>query len=241
MNINCLAIDDEPLALDVIADHVSKIPFLLLKGKTRNAFEAIELIEKGTIDLVFLDIQMPELTGFELLQSLTKKPFVVFTTAYPHFASESYEIDAVDYLVKPIPFNRFLKAVNKVKQRLSPSPSVPALSPDVTNEDNQEYIFVKSEYKTVKIFLHEIIFIESMKEYVAFHLRDRKVLSLLSLSAVEEALNKEKFVRVHRSFIVALDKIDSLERNLIRLGNTSITVGENYRDLFHSIVENKRI
>lgn len=242
MNINCLAIDDEPLALDVIADHAGKVPYLHLKGKTRNAFEAIELIEKGSVDLVFLDIQMPELTGFELLHSLTKKPLVVFTTAYPNFALESYEIDAVDYLVKPIPFNRFLKAVNKVKQRLSPSSSLVTIPSEVGNvEDSQEYIFVKSEYKTVKIFLHEIIFIESMKEYVAFHLKDRKVLSLLSLSSVEEALNREKFVRVHRSFIVALDKIDSLERNLIRLGNTSITVGENYRDLFHSIVEHKRI
>lgn len=241
MNINCLAIDDEPLALDVIADHASKIPYLSLKGKTRNAFEAIELIEKGPIELLFLDIQMPELTGFELLQSLTKKPLVVFTTAYPHFALESYEIDAVDYLVKPIPFNRFLKAVNKVKQRLSPSSLTLLPELNASNEDSQEYIFVKSEYKTVKIFLHEIIYIESMKEYVAFHLKDRKVLSLLSLSSVEEALNREKFVRVHRSFIVALDKIDSLERNLIRLGNTSITVGENYRDIFHSIVENKRI
>jgi len=241
MNINCLAIDDEPLALDVVADHVAKIPSLLLKGKTRSAFEAIELIEKGNIDLIFLDIQMPELTGFEMLQSLTKKPLVVFTTAYPSFALESYEIDAVDYLVKPIPFNRFLKSINKVKQRLATATPLISASSDLGNEENQDYIFVKSEYKTVKIFLHEIIFIESMKEYVAFHLKDRKILSLLSLGAVEEALNKEKFVRVHRSFIVSLDKIDSLERNLIRLGTTSITVGENYRDLFHAIVENKRI
>ena len=241
MNINCLAVDDEPLALDVIADHASKIPFLTLKNRSRNAFEAIEIIEKGNIDLVFLDIQMPELTGFELVQSLTKKPLIVFTTAYPSFALESYEMDAVDYLVKPIPFNRFLKASNKVKQRLNLPVGNTTIPAESLIEATQDYIFVKSEYKTIKIFVQEIIFIESMKEYVAFHLKDRKVLSLLSLSAVEEALNRDKFVRVHRSFIVSLDKIDSLERNLIRLGNTSITVGENYREAFNAIVENKRI
>lgn len=241
MNIHCLVIDDEPLALDVLSDHISKIPFLTLIGKVRNAFDAIDLIEKGNIDLVFLDIQMPELTGFELLQSLTKKPLVVFTTAYPKFALESYELDAVDYLVKPISFNRFLKACNKVKQRLvQPFPPVHQTG-EAFIEATQDFIFVKSEYKTIKIFLNEILFIESMKEYVAFHLKEKKVLSLLSITAVEESLNKEKFVRVHRSFIVSLDKIDSLERNLIRMGNTSITVGENYRDSFYARVENKRI
>lgn len=240
MMLNCLAIDDEPLALDVIEDHVKKIPFLSLKGKVKSAFEAIQLIEKGQIDLLFLDIQMPELTGFELLASLTRKPLVVFTTAYPSFALESYEIDAVDYLVKPIPFNRFLKAVNKVTQRLPPSTG-PISSESNLTEGSMEYIFVKSEYKTVKIFLSEILFIESMKEYVVFHLQHKTISSLLSIKSVEDALAKEKFVRVHRSFIVSLDKIDSVERNLIRMGQHTITVGENYRDSFHAIVEGRRI
>ncbi len=238
MKINCIAIDDEPLALDVIGHHANKIPFLALKAKINNGFEAIDFLHKEKVDLIFLDIQMPELTGFELLRTLNNKPLVVFTTAYPNFALESYELDAVDYLVKPIPFERFLKAVNKVKQRISS----PAGTIEVASHNNTpDFIFVKTEYKTVKIFLDDILYIESEKDYVAFQLKQEKILSLLSIKSVEEFLPKDNFVRVHRSFIVAFNKIEAIERNNISIGKKIIPVGDNYREFFKLLIDGKKL
>ena len=238
MNINCIAIDDEPLALDVIAHHANKIPFLNLKAKISTAFETIDFLHKEKVDFIFLDIQMPELTGFELLRTLQNKPLVIFTTAYPNYALESYELDAVDYLVKPIPFERFLKSVNKIKLRLS-SPTEVIESIAVNN--SPDFIFVKTEYKTVKIFLDDILYIESEKDYVAFQLKNEKILSLLSIKSVEEFLPNENFVRVHRSFIIAFNKIESIERNIIHIGKKAIPVGDNYRDFFKLLIEGKKL
>jgi DNA-binding LytR/AlgR family response regulator len=240
MKINCIAIDDEPLALDVIEHHVSKIPFLHLKAKVCNAFDALDLLYKEKIDLIFLDIQMPELTGFELMKSIHHQPMVIFTTAYPNFALESYELDAVDYLVKPIPFDRLLKAVNKAKLRLAPivAEVSPEINPIVLAP---EFIFVKTEYKTVKIFLDDILYIESLKDYVVFHLKTEKIHSLLSIKSVEAFLPQDNFVRVHRSFIVAFNKIDEIERNIISIGKNIIPVGDNYKDTFKILVEGKRL
>jgi len=238
MKINCIAIDDEPLALDVIGHHADKTPFLQLKAKISNAFEAIDFLHKEKVDLIFLDIQMPELTGFELLRTLNNKPLVVFTTAYPNFALESYELDAVDYLVKPIPFERFLKAVNKVKQRISS----PAETIELASHSNApDFIFVKTEYKTVKIFLDDILYIESEKDYVAFQLKQEKILSLLSIKSVEEFLPKDNFVRVHRSFIVAFNKIEAIERNNISIGKKLIPVGDNYKEFFKLLIDGKKL
>jgi two-component system, LytTR family, response regulator len=238
MNINCIAVDDEPLALDVIEHHASKIPFLNLKARLRNPFDAIELLNKGGIDLVFVDIQMPELTGFEFLRTLPTKPLIIFTTAYPEYALDSYEIDAVDYLVKPIPFERFLKAVNKVKQRLTPSSE--NIIQNEKTEEKKDYIFVKTEYKTVKISLVDILYIESMRDYVIFQLKTEKISSLLSIKDVESSL-PEDFVRVHRSFIVSVSKIDAIERNTITVAGKNIPVGENYREAFKTLIDKKRI
>jgi two-component system, LytTR family, response regulator len=238
MLLNCIALDDEPLALDVIEHHASKIPFLNLKARLRNPFDAIELLNKGGIDLVFVDIQMPELTGFEFLRTLPTKPLIIFTTAYPEYALDSYELDAVDYLVKPIPFERFLKAVNKVKQRLTPSPE--NMIQNEKSEEKKDYIFVKTEYKTVKISLKDILYIESMRDYVIFQLKTERVSSLLSIKDVESAL-PEDFVRVHRSFIVSVSKIDAIERNTIIIAGKNIPVGENYREAFKTLIDKKRI
>ncbi|MDB5273408.1 MAG: DNA-binding response regulator [Chitinophagaceae bacterium] len=239
MKLNCIAIDDEPLALDVIAYHASKIPFLNLKAKVGNAFEAIDLLHKEKFDLIFLDIQMPELTGFELLRTIQHKPMVIFTTAYPNFALESYELDAVDYLVKPIPFERFLKAVNKVKQRMTQPPEATEVTS--TTSSSPDFMFVKTEYKTVKIFLDEVLYIESEKDYVAFQLKNEKILSLLSMKSVEEFLPKENFVRVHRSFIIAFNKIEEIERNNIIICKKIIPVGDNYKDFFKLLIDGKKL
>ncbi|MDB5257041.1 MAG: chemotaxis protein CheY [Chitinophagaceae bacterium] len=239
MKISCIAIDDEPLALDVISHHAEKIPFLDLKAKITNAFDAIEWIQKTQVDLVFLDIQMPELTGFELLRTLQHKPLVIFTTAYPNFALESYELDAVDYLVKPIRFERLLKAVNKVKQRISN----PIAHKEITinSVSAPDFIFIKTEYKTIKIFLDDILFIESEKDYVAFQLKNEKILSLLSIKSLEESLPSDNFVRVHRSFIIAFNKIDSIERNTVAIGKKNIPIGDNYREMFKLLIDSKKL
>jgi DNA-binding LytR/AlgR family response regulator len=228
MKITCIAIDDEPLALDVLEHHAQKIPFLEMTARFSNAFEAMQFLCREKVDLMFLDIQMPQLTGFELLRTLQHKPMVIFTTAYPDYALESYELDAVDYLLKPIPFERFLKAVIKVQQRMLPAQGTIVEA-------------IKTDYKTVKISLNDILYIESFKDYVVFHLENEKVQSLLSIKAVEGFLNKEHFVRVHRSFIVALNKIDAIERTSINIGKHIVPIGDNYKESFKAMVENKRL
>ena len=237
--MNCLIIDDEDLAIDVIKKHVERIPFLNLITTTTSAFDAIEIIESQQIDLLFIDIQMPELTGLELLKSLSKKPLVIFTTAYPDYALQSYEYDAVDYLVKPIPFDRLLKAANKAKTRLSGNQ--PAIPPTEEKTSSENYIFVKTDYKTVRIDLDEIHFIESMKDYVTFHLENESIRSLLSIKSVEEQLPKDKFVRIHRSFIIVPEKIQEIERNTLLINNQRLSVGTNYKDVFKEIVDSKRV
>ncbi len=236
--INCIAIDDEPLALDVIESHLSKIPFVNLVAKIRNPLQAIEIINSQNIDFIFLDIQMPELTGIEFLKILQKKPMVIFTTAYPNYAVESYELNAIDYLVKPIPFDRLLKAIMKVQEKTNNNKPVTPIN-NITND--ADFIFVKTEYKTAKIFLNDILYIESLKDYVVFHLADEKISSLLSLTYVEAELPKDKFVRIHRSFIVAFDKIKEIERNIIVIGTAKIPLGENYREDFKKLVDVKKI
>ncbi|MAW65063.1 MAG: DNA-binding response regulator [Flavobacteriales bacterium] len=244
--MNCLIVDDEPLAIDVIKKHVERIPFLNLTGTTTSAFEAIEVINSGDIDLLFLDIQMPELTGLELLNSLRKPPLVVFTTAYQDYALESYELDAVDYLMKPIPFDRLLKAVNKAKIRSGFSNKIPVSKlqeKKVSNavEKSADFIFVKTAYKTVKIMLQDVCYIESQKDYVVFNLQNEKISSQLSLTYVESQLTSSNFIRIHRSFIVALDKIAEVERNTLIINGNRISVGANYRTKFKEVIGSQRL
>lgn len=241
--MNCLVVDDEPLAVDVIVKHINRIPYLKLVGQTTSAFEAIELVNAGGIDLLFLDIQMPELTGLELLNSLRKPPLVIFTTAYQEYALDSYELDAVDYLMKPIPFERLLKAVNKAKTRMNSADHIatkPTL-PVSSSAQAMTYIFVKTAYKTVRIMLNDIHFIESQKDYVVFHLECEKISSQLSLSSVEEQLKTTNFLRIHRSFIVALDKIKEVERNTLVINGDRISIGANYRENFKRVITERKL
>tara|TARA_B100000809_G_scaffold222890_1_gene232139 strand:- start:395 stop:1015 length:621 start_codon:yes stop_codon:yes gene_type:complete len=199
MKINCLIIDNEPLAIDVIRTHIHRISFLNLVNMTNSAFEAIENIDSEKIDLIFTDIQIHELTGIKLLNSLAKKPLIIFTTAYPDYALQSYEMDAVNYLVKPIPFERLLKVVNKSKKRVNYKEEK-----IVKEQDNNTYIFfVKTEYKTVLINLSEFFYVKSMKDYVTFHLGNEQVKSLLSINSVEKKSPISQFIGIHRSFIIA--------------------------------------
>lgn len=233
MTIKCLAIDDEPLALKQIGTYISKTPFLELVAICNNAFDAMEYLKAKNVDLMFVDINMPDLSGMDFVKSLSEKPFIIFTTAYSEYAIEGFKVDATDYLLKPIGYKDFLKAVNKVKYLFDlkgvQSESVKTAS---------EHLFVKSEYRLVRIELSEIKYIESMHEYVRIHLiNDKPVMTLLSLKSVEEQLPPKKFLRVHRSFIVNIDRIKVVERNRIIFdNNVYIPVSDQYKERFQEFI-----
>jgi DNA-binding LytR/AlgR family response regulator len=218
--IRCIAIDDEFLALEVIENYVGRLSFLNLIGTFTSAIEALSVLADENIDLLFLDIEMPDINGLAFLKTLKKPPLVIFTTAFSQFALDGFEADAVDYLIKPIPFERFLKAVQKVQQRLN----VPATS------TYQAHLFVKSDYKTIRVALSDILYIEGIKDYVCIHTISQSVNTLLSITALLEKLPASNFVRVHRSFVIALDKIGSIERNAILIGEIKIPIGEQHRE-----------
>ncbi|MCX2741531.1 LytR/AlgR family response regulator transcription factor [Pontibacter anaerobius] len=243
MTIRCLAVDDEPLALDIIESYVSKLPFLKLVKTCSSATEAMQVLQEEQVDLMFLDIEMPELTGIQFLNILKHQPLIIFTTAYPDYALEGFNQDAVDYLLKPIPFDRFLKAVTKAQERLQRSGSkaseaAPAAQPATAEHD---FIFVKADYKTIRVDFKDILWIEGLKDYIIIQTKDQKIITLLSMNKMMEKLPDSKFLRVHRSFIVSLQKIDSIEKSRIRIGNKEIPIGEVYKEAFLKWVEENNI
>lgn len=232
--ISCIVVDDEPLALKLLSDYVNKTPFLQLRAQTTNPFEAIELVQAGGVDLLFLDIQMPELTGLQLMKIIGHKCKVILTTAYPDYALDGYELDVIDYLLKPITFDRFLVAAHKARERLSAEPAVviQAPAPAAVKEPVAGYIFVKTEYKIQKIDLADILYMEGLRDYVAIHTLGGKVLTLQSMRSFQEQLPDNQFMRVHKSFLVALDKIEFIERNRIVIAGNYIPIGETYQETF---------
>ncbi len=236
MKIKCVAIDDEPLALRQISSYIEKTPFLEQIALCQSAFEALELLESKDVDLLFVDINMPDLNGLDFVKSLNKRPQIIFTTAYSEYAIEGFQVDAIDYLLKPIAYTSFLKAVNKARMWFE----MKLQKPLVDNELNKE-LFVKSEYKIVRIVLSDILYIESANEYIRIHLDNNEVITtLMRLKNIEEQLSNTHFMRVHRSFIVALDKIKEIERNRIIMGyKIVIPVGDQYRDAFQEYMDKK--
>ncbi|MDF2932601.1 MAG: response regulator transcription factor [Chryseobacterium sp.] len=227
--ITCLIADDEPMALNLIESYVLKTPFLELKAKCNNAIEAMQFLEENKdIDLFFLDIQMPDLTGLEFSKLLPQKSKVVFTTAFDQYAIDGYKVNALDYLLKPFDYNEFLNASTKARNHFESLQSVSGSK----SEKKQEFIFVKSEYKQIKINLSEVLYIEGLKDYVKIYLKDKPkpILTLMSLKKLEEELPSENFMRIHRSYIIALDKIEAIERNHIVIGNQQIVIAPNYKD-----------
>jgi len=244
MILNCIAVDDEPLALGLVSAFVEQTPFLNLVGRFSNAVEALRAIHAQKIDLVFLDIQMPDLNGIELARVLdnskTNKPRIIFTTAYNQFALEGYKVDALDYLLKPFSYEEFLHAANKalayaelLEKSAAPVPATPATTAAEERIEN-EYLFLKVEYQLVRIALSDILYIEGLKDYVKVWLKsaEKPILSLTSLKSLEEKLPSKRFMRVHRSFIVSLDKINSITRNALQIGKINITVGDQYKEAF---------
>ena len=235
MKITCIAVDDEPLAVKKISGYIHKIPFLELVAECRSAFEAIEIIHKNKIQLLFIDINMPDLSGMEFVKSLTDKPYVVFTTAYSEYALEGFQVDAVDYLLKPITFSNFLKAANKVKNLFE----LTANSQKESIGTTASHLFVKSEYKLIRIEFDDIKYIESQHEYIKIHLiSSSPVMTQLSLKSMEEQLPSDRFMRVHRSFIVNLLKISVIERNRIVFdGKVFIPVSDQYKEKFQKYID----
>ena len=235
MTIKCIAIDDEPLAVKKIAAFIQKTPFLELVAECRSAFDAVDLINNNEVQLLFIDINMPDLNGMEFVKSLTNKPYVVFTTAYSEYAVEGFKVDAVDYLLKPIDYTSFLKAATKVKNLIDLKSTTSVESIKATSD----HLFVKSEYKLVRIELDDITYIESQNEYIKINLVNRKpVMTMVSLKAIEDQLPPDRFMRVHRSFIVNLKKITTIERSRILFDDkVMIPVSDQYKDKFQKYID----
>ena len=233
--IRCIAIDDEPLAVKKIAGYIQKVPFLELVAECRSAAEAMSIMDTTDVQLLFIDINMPDISGMEFVKSLTNKPYIVFTTAYSEYAVEGFQVEAVDYLLKPITFSNFLKAANKVKTLIELTST--NLKENVKTTAN--HLFVKSDYKLIRIELADIKYIESQHEYIKIHLvNSTPVMTQLSLKSIEEQLPSDRFMRVHRSYIVNLSKVSVIERTRIVFdGKVYIPVSELYKEKFQEYID----
>jgi DNA-binding LytR/AlgR family response regulator len=224
--MKAIAIDDEPIALDIIKTHAAKVPFLELKAAFVDAFQALEYLQKEPVDLIFLDIKMPDISGIEFFTSLPKKPMVIFTTAYSEHAVTSFELDAVDYLLKPFSLARFIKACNKAFE----------LYNFRNTTSTSDHIYIKTGYEQVKIMYEEIFYLEASGNYVTFILKDKNILSRITLAEAMNLLPQSKFIRVHRSFIVALNKIDKIEKYQLTMSGKTVPVSEAYiSDIYAAI------
>lgn len=224
--MKAIAIDDEPMALEVVRSLADKVPFLELTASFTDAFKAMDYLQQEPVDLLFLDIKMPDITGLEFVTSLRRKPLVIFTTAYSEHAVTSFELDAVDYLLKPFSLARFLKACNKAQELLQlRSASVPP----------KDYVFLKTGYEQVKVHFEEILYMEAAGNYVTFVLENKRLLSRMTISEASDMLPADKFVRVHRSYIVARDRIDKIERHQLCIKGNFVPVGASYMQLFQAM------
>jgi DNA-binding LytR/AlgR family response regulator len=241
MDINCIAIDDEPLALDIIRDYCSKVPFLNLIRSFDNAMDSIEFIRNNKPELLFLDIQMEELTGIQLLHALKHRPYVIFTTAYDTYAIQGFELDIIDYLLKPISFERFVKSVNKVYEKMQTDQMLKVKpEPFAAPPSEEAYFFVKTETRMEKVRYADVLYIEGMGDYWRIITPAKRIMTLLNYKKLEEMLPPRQFIRVHKSFIVAVDKIDSIERNRIKIADRLIPVSETYRKTFFDFIEKRK-
>lgn len=236
--IRCLVVDDEPFAIGLLEDFAKKVPFLQVKHTCESAREALDILKEGNIDLMFLDIKMPDISGLDLLKSLKRPPVVIFTTAYSEYALESYNLDAIDYLLKPIPFDRFLKAVNKAREYIGEihrdNEATPPQPPPDTGKD---YMFVKANYQILKVNFRDILYLEGLKDYVKIYCGGKPIITNQSMKYFEGKLPASVFVRVHRSFIVSLDKISSITKNRVLIGDKHIPVSGGYRDSFFQLID----
>jgi len=231
--ITCMAIDDEPLALELLTDYIGKVPFLQLVYTNTNAIEALQYLQQNKVDLLFLDIQMPDLTGLQVMKIIQNNCRVILTTAYSEYALDGYEHNVIDYLLKPISFDRFYTAAEKARAIFIK----PADNSVTVNPITPGFIFIKTDSRLVKVNLEDVLLIEGMKDYVAIHTEQDKLITLQSMRSMEESLPPQQFIRVHKSFIIAINKIDSIERNRIFIKQEVIPIGETYRETFFKLIE----
>lgn len=237
--IICLAVDDEPPALEILKKYITSVHTLELAGTCADAIEANNFLRQNPVDLIFLDIKMPELLGTDFLKTLKNPPKVIFTTAYRKFAVEGFELDAVDYLLKPVSFERFLKAVNKMMElQLLSSNSLS--SPEPVQDNGADSIYFRSERKMVKVAMDDILYVESLKDYIKVVTKNKTIVTKNAISSLEENLPKNNFLRIHRSFIVAINKIDSYSTELIEIGKQELPISRMYRYEVEKILQNKK-
>ena len=239
--LKCIAVDDEPLALDIIQDYIEKVPFLEFKARFESPLHAVTYLQNDQTDLLFLDIQMEELSGIKLLRSLKKKPQVILTTAYASFALEGYELDVTDYLLKPISFERFLLAANKAFERfrMVEGNKEPNEQEMMISNPRNDYFFVKTEYRLQKINFADILFIEGQGDYLKIYTPKENIMTLQNFKKMEDILPSCNFVRVHRSYIIAFDKIENVLRQQITIAGHKIPVGDSYKEEFFKLLEKK--
>ena len=241
--MKCIAVDDELLALKKIQRFAEKIDYLNLLGTFDNALSTFTFLRENKIDLIFLDIQMDEFTGIQLLETLKDPPYVILTTAYDEYALKAYELDVVDYLLKPIPFERFVKAVEKVYIRFLKDQNQvqrPVAGNSQENQNDQpEFTFIKSGNKTMKVYFNKILYIEGQRDYLQIHTEDSKIMTLLNFKKIQELLDPQRFIRVHKSYVIAIDKIDYIENNAIRIKDKLIPVSNTYKVAFFNLLNKK--
>ncbi len=243
MKMNCIAVDDEILALKKIQRFAEKIDYLNLVGTFDNALSTFSFLRENKVDLIFLDIQMDEFTGIQLLETLKDPPYIILTTAFDEYALKAYELDVVDYLLKPIPFERFIKAVEKVYARYLKDENqhapVQQMAQPTGQAEAPDYTFIKSGNKTVKVYYDKILYIEGQRDYLQIHTEDSKIMTLLNFKKMQELLDAQKFMRVHKSYIIAVDKIDYIENNAIKIKHKLIPVSSTYKVAFYNLLNKK--
>lgn len=235
MSLRCLIVDDEPLARHLLTDYVGKVSFLDLHAACASPLAALDALRTASIDLLFLDVHMPELSGLELLRSLPRPPLVIFTTAHSEYALPSYELDAVDYLLKPITLERFLRAAHKAHARQSAR--APAAPPSAPLPVGPPFLFVKDGPRRVKVRWEDILYIEGLRDYVTIHTRQQKIVGLVQLKVLVQQLPSDRFVRIHHSYIVALEGIDTVYKDKVQVGSRFLPISESYRSVFRALID----
>lgn len=242
MKINCIAIDDEPLALEKIREYIKRIGYLNLVKSFDNAIDALSFLKTNKVDLIFLDIQMEELTGIQLMEALQTKPKVILTTAYDEYALKGYELDVCDYLLKPISFQRFLQACEKVYDVLFPlQNTINNIPSQDLSESATGYFFVKNGSITQKINFEDILFVEGMRDYLRIWTQKEKIMTLLSFRKLEDALPKLGFIRIHKSYLISINKIDCIERNRVIIAEQRLPIGESYKRVFFNTIDERKL
>ncbi len=242
--MKCIILDDKPLSQNTLADYIDHVPYLELVAKCTNAFEAFEILQNQRIDLIFLEVILPNVSGIDFIKSLENKPMFIFTTTYSEYAIEGYNLSALDYLIKPITFDRFLKSVNKAYEFYSfKNYKYNSGKPEKETANSSEFILVKADYKTIKININDILYVEGLKDYIKIYTTtsSKPVITLNSLKNMQQNLPSDKFSRIHKSYIISLDHIKVINKAQVVIGDTYIPIGESYKNFFLNEMENRRL